>query len=210
METSALVVGSFETNCWLLSNGDGHAIVIDPGDEAQRILRELDRRELQVSAYVLTHGHVDHISALSALYARRPAPIVMHADDAAWAFTRMNELPPFYDAPATAGPVTPLPPDGDTYVVDGMACRVLSTPGHTPGSVCLYFEDAGLLFSGDTLFAGSVGRTDLKGGSPRQLQQSLKKLGVLPDGVRVCPGHGPASTIGREKKTNMFMQAASP
>ncbi len=159
-------------------------------------------------AYLLTHGHMDHISALSDLSQKYPAPIRMHPKDAAWAFSPANQMPPYYHTPKfpQQGILADLIESAENHAA-GLSYKVLETPGHSPGSVCLYFPDHEILIAGDTLFAGSAGRTDLPGGDARQLQESLQRLVTLPDSVTIYPGHGPLSTIGCEKKNNPYLQA---
>jgi glyoxylase-like metal-dependent hydrolase (beta-lactamase superfamily II) len=133
----------------------------------------------------------------------------MHPLDAQWAFTEVNQFPPYYSVPDEPPEPPCLVADGDIRT-DGL-CRyqVIATPGHSPGGVSFYFPDEGVLFSGDTLFQGSVGRTALPGGDPRALVRSLQRLEILPDATRVYPGHGPPTTIGIEKRTNFFMRHAA-
>jgi glyoxylase-like metal-dependent hydrolase (beta-lactamase superfamily II) len=206
MRIQTVVVGPFEANCCILWRNGGPALVIDPGSEPDAIRAALDRERLSVGAYLLTHGHVDHVSALEELHSWQPAPIRIHADDLPWTFTEENAMPPFYPAPRS--PASELDPlSGDASLQEaGIEYRVVATPGHTPGSVCFFFPDPGILVSGDTLFAGSVGRTDLPGGSVRALRRSLDRLAQFPDDTCVYPGHGPQTTIRAEKETNMFLR----
>jgi glyoxylase-like metal-dependent hydrolase (beta-lactamase superfamily II) len=197
---TALTLGPFETNCWIVADGRGGCLVVDPGDEVERIRDHLEDRRLVVLAYVLTHGHVDHVSALAELVRERPAPIAMHPADATWAFTPANSFPPLIMAPADPGPIARELIEGGAWVDGGLAYTVLATPGHTPGSVCLYFERDALLITGDTLFAGGMGRTDLPGGNSRAMVASLARLGRLDPEITIFPGHGPTSTIGRERE----------
>ncbi len=206
MKVHTLVVGAFEVNCYVVEGARNEAVVIDPGADADRVRELLEAEGLRVSAYLLTHGHIDHLSALPALHAAHPAPVALHAADAAWAFKASNALPPFYTALSDAPPVTIDLAAETELLLAGLALRVLPTPGHTPGGVCLLAPDENALFTGDTLFAGSVGRTDLPGGNGRTLTASLRHLAGLDETLCVYPGHGPATSIGREKATNMFMQ----
>ncbi len=206
MHVEVVIVGEFEVNCLIVRGETADCFVVDPGADAPRILEVLAHGQLRVEAYLMTHGHVDHVSALAEVHAVHPAPVLCHAADLAWAFSEDNALPPFYGAPRRpAGEVRTIG-DGDAFTAAGTPVRVIATPGHTPGSVCFYLETAGLLLTGDTLFAGSAGRTDLPGGNARALADSLAKLVRLPNATRVYAGHGPASTIGREKRTNYFMR----
>lgn len=205
MDVYGISVGAFEVNCWIVAGIGRQALVIDPGADAERISAVLDEHALTVAAYVLTHGHMDHISALAELHRERRAPVALHEVDAGWAFTDANRMPPFYDQPAAPDALERFLADGQTWNDAGLRYRIIGTPGHTPGSVCLWFEDEQALFSGDTLFAGSIGRTDFPGGDMPAMQRSLETLIQLPDETRIYPGHGPLSTIAREKRTNMFM-----
>lgn len=207
MQLLPIVTGAFQVNCYLVWKNPEAALVIDPGDDAYLITGELEKNGLTVAAYICTHGHADHISALAELHEKRPAPIAMHSSDWTWAFDVRNRLEPYY--------TTPVRPDTDAYVplererewiYDGLRFQCIETPGHSPGSCCLLFPDDGILMAGDTLFKGSCGRTDLPGGNPGTLKESLDKLKQLPDDIRVFPGHGPDTTIGIERRTNIYMQ----
>jgi len=206
VRVETIVVGGFGVNCSVCAGTDGQALVIDPGEDLELIRDHLQEQGLSVAAYLLTHGHCDHVSALAALAEAIPAPILMHPEDQAWAFTEVNSMPPFYTTPQQpSAPISALT-EGESYEFAGLTFSIIHTPGHTPGGVCIHFAADEVLITGDTLFAGSVGRTDLPGGNSRTLTASLKKLKALPDATRIYPGHGPVSTIGQEKKTNYFMQ----
>lgn len=205
MQYEILVVGAFEVNCIVLWNDPGHAWIIDPGADAAAILGFLDSRKLKVAQVILTHGHIDHLSALDDLLARHPASVFLHADDAKWAFTSFNRVPPYLHVPARPPRLQfELKADAALNCVN-LNARIVHTPGHTPGSCCLLFENENLLISGDTLFAGSVGRTDLPGGDWPELQTSLTKLRLLPDALVVIPGHGSTTTLGAEKRDNPYL-----
>ena len=208
MNIEARVTGFIEENCYLVSNpATRETVVIDPGDDAAQLLVRLDEMDAVVVAYLLTHGHVDHISALAPLCALRPAPVYLHPLDAAWCFTSQNALPGVYaPPPAPQGPIVSIA-DGEGLTLAGAHWTVLETPGHTPGGVCYKLEPDQALFVGDTLFRGSVGRTDLPGGDARILSRSLQKLAGLPDALVVYPGHGESTTIGYEKRHNYFLQS---
>jgi len=204
-----ITVGEFQANCHLVwCTPCKSAIVIDPGSDPLQIQASLEDKGLSVASYMLTHGHVDHISALSELHKSFPAPIGLHADDLKWAFGDMNRMQPFYNAPSLPARIERTLEDGQEWSDAGLTFTVLATPGHTPGSVCFAFRKQHLLFSGDLLFAGSVGRTDLAGGDSRLMQKSLTKIAGLPDETVVYPGHGHQTSIGSEKRTNFFMQSA--
>lgn len=206
MEIHTIVVGEFEVNCFILHSHGSEAIVIDPGSDAGKIKATLQKHKLTPVVYLLTHGHVDHVSAVADLYAAFPATVGIHKTDANWAFSSENALPPFYPPPVRPHEIARLLDDQQEWTEAGLTYSVLTTPGHTPGSVCFYFKNESVLFTGDTLFAGSVGRTDLPGGNPRALAKSLTILNKLPDNTVVYTGHGPSTDIGKEKATNYFMQ----
>lgn len=203
MNPRAVVTGTFEVNCWLLPAGPARIVAVDPG-EAKPVLEAIESSCAELAAVVLTHGHVDHCAGLDELIARHPAPVYLHPKDAVWAFSAGNRIPPWYpDSPSRPAQLEDLT-DGPLRFGD-LEIRVIATPGHTPGGVCFYHEDAGWLFSGDTLFRKGIGRTDLLGGDSRTLARSLRRLLELPDDTRVFPGHGPATTIGHERRHNPFL-----
>jgi hydroxyacylglutathione hydrolase len=206
MKIHALVVGEFEVNCWILESDGKGAIVIDPGSDSEKICGFLRKHRLTPTAYLLTHGHVDHVSAVADVYAAFPATVAIHKADLAWAFDEVNAMPPFYPAPARPPGDFRLLEDRQEWTDAGLTYNVIATPGHTPGCVCFHFKTDSALFSGDTLFAGSVGRTDLPGGDSRMMGKSLELLKKLPDNTMVYTGHGPETDIGREKATNYFMR----
>ncbi len=203
-----LVVSLFESNCHIVHRkGSTSALVIDPGDNAGDILSFLDESNLGVSAYLLTHGHVDHVSALAELVAVRPAPVAMHPRDACWAFSPAAAMPPYYDAPKAPPEINRLLAEGQDWDDDGIRYRIIELPGHSPGGVGFHFVEDQVLVSGDTLFCGSIGRSDLPGANPAELVASLKKLMELPDPTRVYSGHGPVTTIGQEKRRNPYLRS---
>ncbi len=206
MIIEARMTGFIEENCYFVAHPETReTVVIDPGDEASQLLARVRERGGRVVAYLLTHGHVDHLSALADMCRVCPAPIHVHPRDAAWCFSEKNALPGLYAAPAK--PESPIVPatEGAVFDLAGARWSVIETPGHTPGGICWLLEDDRALFSGDTLFRGSVGRTDLRGGDSRTLATSLRKLAALPDELAVYPGHGEPTTIGHEKKHNYFL-----
>ena len=201
MERLTIQVGGFEVNCSILSE-NGKAWIVDPGQEAGRIIDVLAKKGLEPAAVLLTHAHFDHISGIPGLVEKFPElPIYVHERDAPMFGHPLNQLPPEYPSFAKPRTLTTL---DKLEGLEGL--EIIETPGHTPGGVCYYFPKDKLLLSGDTLFAGSVGRTDLPGGDMATLMNSLQKLTALPDDTLVIPGHGMHTTIAAEKRGNMFLQ----
>ena len=195
-------VGTYAANCIVLWQG-ADALVVDPGQDAADILAFLKERHLAPKAVLLTHGHFDHVGGVPGLLAAFPG-LAVYAHPADWPMLDhpMNRNPPDY--PGIAKPSTLLDIRAALDLPAALRFEVLETPGHTPGSVCLRF--GGLLLSGDTLFAGSCGRTDFPGGSMAEMRKSLAALAKLPPDLEVVPGHGPSTTIGREVAENPFME----
>ncbi len=205
MELKSLTTGPLQQICYLLWNDPQRTLVIDPGAEAERIARFIKDRDLTIAAFICTHGHTDHIGALADLHGFFPAPILIHSLDLSWAFEPVNHLSPIHGVPERPINADYVPlEDAEKWPCDLPAFQCIETPGHTPGSCCLFFSEEQLLISGDTLFRGTYGRTDLPGGNPHEMKNSLQKLKQLPDTTRVYPGHGPDTTIGIEKATNPF------
>lgn len=200
-------VGAIEANCYLLFDRKSKsAFVIDPGGDAALIKETLKGNGLKIAYIVNTHAHFDHVSANTELKEATGAPIALHGDDVGL-LVEAHEHAAIWGVKISAqsGPDV-IMKDGEKLQAGSVTLDVLHTPGHTPGGVCLYYKDAGVLFTGDTLFAGSIGRTDLEGGSSGALLKSIKnRLLPLGDNVIILPGHGPASTIGEEKEHNPFV-----
>ena len=200
-ESKAAAGGPIGTNCYILEDDQTNlAAVIDPGDEPELIQEALEKEGVEVRYLLLTHGHYDHTTAVPALHRVYPqADIYIHQADANGAGSTLFPL---------AGEVDDLKlyDEGDVIRLGDHEIQVLHTPGHSPGSVTLKVED--VLFTGDTLFAGSCGRTDLRGGSYEQIMQSLKRLGELKGDFHVCPGHEATSTLERERRSNPFLMEA--
>jgi len=203
-----LAVGPLQCNCSVFGDEESReAIVIDPGDDIEKIQEILDRHQLTVKAIAITHAHIDHIGGAAKLKQRTGAPVYMNESDlflrdqlamqAGWIGV---ETP---DAPEIDVSLK----EGDTISLRDAAFLTLHTPGHTPGSISLHLPSENKLIAGDTLFRDSIGRTDLPGGNTRQILASIKgKLLTLDDSVVVIPGHGPATTIGRERERNQFLR----
>ncbi|MGA0334243.1 MAG: MBL fold metallo-hydrolase [Kiritimatiellia bacterium] len=207
MQIHIFPTGMIQTNCIILSQPDGQALVIDPGADADRLHDFLEENKLQVIGYPFTHGHYDHVCAIGELHALRPAPCWMHHLDLTWAFTPQNQNLPWYRQPDP----DQVPEIQSAWEQDGkfkigpFQFETLFLPGHSPGSVAFYFPEQELLIGGDVLFKGSVGRTDLPGGDTATLFRSLRKLATLPPETRVLPGHGPATTLAEELQSNPYM-----
>ena len=194
LKVHALALGAYQTNCYILHEESSKTCcVVDPGYEADTIADKLDALGLTLEAILLTHGHFDHVGAVKELAAETGCDVYIHPDDLT--------MPPMM----TAGKLyyTNTYVEGTQLHLAGLDITVLHTPGHTPGSVCLLTGDT--LISGDTLFAGSCGRTDLPGGDWATIQKSLKRLAGMEADFTVCPGHGEASTLSREKATNPYL-----
>ncbi|MFQ5329534.1 MAG: MBL fold metallo-hydrolase [Thermodesulfobacteriota bacterium] len=204
-----VVVGPLEVNCYLVWDGETReAACIDPGDNVERILDAAEGERINISRIVNTHGHFDHIGGNKALKSATGAPLAMHGD----AIPTMEEA--IKHGAMFGIAVTPSPQpdtilsDGDTIEIGSLTLTVIHTPGHSRGGISLYAPSLQTVFTGDTLFAGGIGRTDLTGGSYDQLIASIKeKLLPLDDETEVMPGHGDKSTIGREQTSNPFLAA---
>lgn len=209
MSVSGITVGPLEENCWLLADPDaGEAVLVDPGDEAERLLAAVEATGCALTAIWLTHAHFDHVGGIAGIRRRHPdVPVYLHPADApllamsgaaALRWGVPFESPP----PADRGLA-----EGDLLRVGRHEFTVQHVPGHAPGHVM--FVGAGAVFSGDLLFAGSIGRTDLPLCDPAAMQRSLERIAALPDETVVHPGHGPRTTIARERTTNPFLSGAA-
>jgi glyoxylase-like metal-dependent hydrolase (beta-lactamase superfamily II) len=206
MIVESLTVGPIQTSIFLVGCAEtGEAVVVDGGGDTERILQTAEEHDLQIQAIWQTHAHIDHVAGLPSLKARTDVPILLHRDD--------HEL---YRAAPQQGQmfgfeVEPLPePDrwieeGDRLQVGELEAEVLLLPGHSPGHVAFYFKEQSIIFSGDVLFRGSIGRVDLPGCDPDAMKASLERMSKLPDETRVMCGHGPNTTIGREKESNPYL-----
>lgn len=201
MKITQIPVGALGTNCYFLEDEETReAAFIDPGDNAPYLLSVLKKSGARLRYILITHGHYDHTSAVPELKAALPeVEIYIHQGDANGAGSTLFPLADEVDDLLLYG-------DGDQLTLGGLTIEVLHTPGHSPGSVTLKVGD--VLFTGDTLFCGSCGRTDLRGGSYEQIMGSLKRLAQLPGDYQVCPGHDITSTMERERRTNPFLLEA--
>ena len=195
LQMKTLPLGEYQTNCYLLWNeGSEECIVIDPGYEPDTVLLQTRLIKKKIAAILLTHGHFDHVGGVRAIAEQTGCAVYLQENDLS--------VPHRF----TAGPLfyTDTYAEGDVLELAGLQLRVLQTPGHTPGCVCLLCEDH--MFSGDTLFMDSCGRTDLPGGNHATIMQSLKRLRDLPGNYAVHPGHGPSTTLDDERKWNPYLR----
>ncbi|MBI4727031.1 MBL fold metallo-hydrolase [candidate division TA06 bacterium] len=201
--------GLVETNCYIAACPETQeTAVIDPGafsqKEVQTILDIIKQHDLSVKYIINTHGHIDHIAGNRALLKETGAKLCIHAHDSEMLASARHNGSEMFGMSLVSPPPDRLLTDGDVIMLGRLEIKVLHTPGHTPGGICLLFD--GTLFSGDTLFAGSVGRTDLPGGSETEIIRSIKeRLMALPNATSVRPGHGPRTTIGKEREENPFL-----
>jgi len=203
-----LPVGPLQCNCSIIGDeGSREAMVIDPGDDIEDIARILQKHNLKVKQIVITHAHIDHVGGAMKLRALTGAPILLNQND--YDLLRMLDVQAAWigmDSPGEVKIDAGLAHD-ESVKAGNLTANILHTPGHTEGSVCLYFPVEKLLIAGDTLFAGSIGRTDLPGGSFEKIIRSLhQKVLALPDDTVVIPGHGPRTTIGDEREGNPFLR----
>ncbi len=212
MIVESFPVGPLGANCTILGDETTHeALVIDPGAEAERIYGRVQALGLVTQQILLTHGHLDHAGGVARLRELTGAPVFIHQAD-------QPQLEQLAEQAAWLGMAAPKRTEPDEFLTDGqvvglksLPATVLYTPGHTQGCICLYLKEQNLLIAGDTLFAGSIGRTDLPGGNSRQIINSIKtRLLTLPDETRVITGHGPDTTIGEERQSNPFLQESVP
>jgi glyoxylase-like metal-dependent hydrolase (beta-lactamase superfamily II) len=200
-------VGPLQCNCSIIGDETSReAMVIDPGDDIEEILALIAKHNLQVKQIVITHAHIDHVGGAMKLRAATGAPILLNQND--YALLKMLDTQAAWVGMKSPGKVEidQSVEQADTVRAGSITANVLHTPGHTEGSVCLYFPVEKTLVAGDTLFAGSIGRTDLPGGSFEKIIQSLRgTVLALPDETVVVPGHGPLTTIGEERESNPFL-----
>lgn len=209
LEIVSLTLGAFGTNAYLAADTDtNNAVLIDPVDDAPTILDAAREQGWSIKLMIATHAHIDHVLASAAIKAELQIPFYIH-EDCVDILAEIPDQARFFglgDAPAPAKPDRLLTSASETIALDAIRLETLYTPGHAPGHLSLYLPEHKILFSGDALFAGSIGRTDLPGGDYQQLMHSIvDKLMALDDDVRVLPGHMGATTIGRERRTNPFL-----
>lgn len=205
MKIEQIVTGPLQSNCYIVyDEASLDAMVVDPGDEPEKIMRVIDGKGLKVNHIVCTHAHFDHIGAVAGIREKTGAKIVLHRDE-------LEIYKSGKDQGAFWGCNIAQPPEPDLFVSEGdrlsvgrLRFEVLHTPGHSPGGICLYGE--GMLLSGDTVFAGAIGRTDLYGGSMEELKKSFKRIISLPPGTEILPGHGDRTTVDEEKEIAPFIQ----
>jgi glyoxylase-like metal-dependent hydrolase (beta-lactamase superfamily II) len=212
LEVRGILVGLFQENCWIVgSRRRGEACVIDPGDQPEDILALARDMGVRITRVVASHAHLDHIMAARAIVEATGAPFLLHQADLPIAENMPTAARAWFnlDVPPPPAPDA-FPTDGQDLEIAGITVRVLHTPGHTPGSLSLYAADAHLLFSGDTLFRESIGRTDLPGGDTDQILSSIRtRLLTLPEDTRVLPGHMQETTIAHERAHNPFVRLRS-
>ena len=201
-------VGPLQCNCSIIGDEQTHeAMVIDPGDQIEGILEILRQEKLTLKQIVITHAHIDHVGGAMKLKAATGAPILMNQND--YALLKMLDMQAAWVGMRPPGDVhiDETVSQGRVLKIGDISSNVIHTPGHTEGSICLYFPKEKKLIAGDTLFAGSIGRTDLPGGSMDKIMRSLHtQVMALPDETEVVPGHGPVTTIGEERESNPFLQ----
>ena len=203
-----LTVGPFQENCYVIGDEEtGTGTVVDPGDEATRIALAVEQTNLEIGLILITHAHIDHVGAVAALVDEYACPVLMNAE----AEPMLEQLPTqammmglrFGKVPTVDHHIS----DGDVLEVGGLRLEARYTPGHAPGHLAFYIESEAVVFAGDALFAGSVGRTDLLGGNMEVLMRSInERLLTLPDETQVFSGHGPQTTIADERRHNPFLQ----
>lgn len=199
-----LVVGELQENCFILFDENKDAFVVDPGGSSENIIEAIDKNELNIKYILLTHGHFDHVGAVAALVKKYKAPVYMSKDDRAFLESPKEVRASAFGMQIEAADVDVFVKEGDEIPFSEGTIKVIETPGHTLGSVCYLFEN--YLFAGDTLFNGSIGRTDFPESDHSLMIESLKKLKKLDDEIYVLSGHGPESQISYEKMTNPYLR----
>ncbi len=210
MKIDRLILGAYETNCYVLRSSEAakDCLIVDAGLGANKLIKFLDEHKLNPVSIVLTHGHIDHIEGVAALRAGFPdIKVHIHKLDAEMLTEPYTNLSAMTGAAFRVEPADFLLDEQSVIEQADIKLSVLHTPGHTPGGICLYSEEEGIVFTDDTLFADSIGRTDFPNGNMEQLLQGIReKLFTLPDETKVYPGHGPITTIAHEKAYNPFLR----
>jgi glyoxylase-like metal-dependent hydrolase (beta-lactamase superfamily II) len=208
MEWIQLPVGPLQTNAYVIYNDEGSCLIIDPGEEKNKIRRFIQRKRLQPKAILLTHAHFDHIGAVEAIREEYKIPVYLHQAEKKWLSNpSLNGSSSFEGIePVVVNPADQLIAEDGEISIGEFTFYLYETPGHSPGGVSFYFKEEGFILVGDTLFEGSIGRTDLKGGQEAQLLKSIRqKLLTLPEDTYVLPGHDGVTTIGQEIAQNPFL-----
>lgn len=204
MQVVTIEIGAMGENCYIVSSERGNAVVIDPGGDADRILRKAEEHGWKIQKILLTHGHFDHVSGVKALKDATGAEIYIHSADQGMLTDPRENLAALFGMEYLPVSADTVVSEGEVIALDELSFTVLHTPGHTPGSVCYLAERT--LFSGDTLFAGSIGRTDFPNGSDLQLSRSLQRLAALEGDYTVLSGHGEKTALEWERKSNPYLQ----
>lgn len=207
MNIERFPLGSLWTNGYLVYDDSGVGFFVDPGGDPEDVIAAIDRKGIRLELILLTHGHADHIAGLEKIRGRADRGVLVHEEDSEMLSVPESNLSAFVGERLSSSPAESVFCDGERLSAGSLSIEVIHTPGHTRGSSCFLVGEPGepsILLSGDTLFAGSVGRSDLPGGDEKTLLVSLEKLGDLPDDMKVFPGHGPATTIGEERRGNPF------
>ena len=207
MKYQRVPLGPLQTNCYIIENDKKECLIVDPGEEGRKLIQLLEQRKLTPVAVLLTHAHFDHIGALDDVRKRYELPVYVHVKEKDWLIDpALNGSQFFMMGAISVQAATHLLTKEGPLTIGDFTCEVYETPGHSPGSVSYYFKEAGIIASGDVLFEGSIGRTDLNGGSHEQLLQSIhEKLLVLPEDTIVLCGHGRETNIGDEMESNPFL-----
>ena len=206
LDVQLIPLGAWQTNALVLRGSHHSVTVCDPGMDPDPLISYLQDQKLRVEQIILTHAHVDHIAGIDALSsAFGDPPLLVHPEEQEWLSHPELNLSALSGFAVTSRPATGTIEEGQSIAVELEKATVLHLPGHSPGSIGLYFESNGVLIGGDTLFQGSIGRTDFPTSDHSAMVQSLRRLLTLPDETKIYPGHGPATTIGQERQTNPFL-----
>ncbi|GGC91655.1 hydroxyacylglutathione hydrolase [Thalassobacillus devorans] len=206
MEIVQMPLGPLGTNCYIVSNDEKDCLIVDPGGDSRQLIDYLTKRHLKPVAIVLTHAHFDHIGAVDEVRDQFNIPVYVHKEEADWLSDPQLNGSAFFQMGSVAARRAERMIETGEREIDSFKFEVRHTPGHSPGSVSLVFEEEGFVIAGDALFQRGIGRTDLPGGDMNTLLNSIKnQLFTLPEGLKVYPGHGPATTIGEEKRENPFV-----